>query len=186
MTLLNVSSLFLTVDATAPAPSFPDPTTNTGTTVQVVNVTTASIVLASVGATPFFFGGAAQATFTLLPGVLYGIQSDGVHWIIRTGTATRSIFAATGVTAAGGVVTFTFPTGLFAAAPVVDIAFQGAASPSPVDYRITALTATSCTITVNQSLATVIALLGLSLLAASTPLVGATIHLIATSAGSTP
>lgn len=98
----------------------------------------------------------------------------------------RPIFAAMGVTAASGDVTFAFPAGLFAAAPVIGLALQLAASPSPVDYRITALTAASVTINVRQSLATVVALIGLTILAASAPLAGATIHLTATSAGATP
>lgn len=71
----------------------------------------------------------------------------------------------------------------FAAAPVVTLAFQGAASASPVDFRITALSATSCTVNVRQSLATVVALIGLTILAASAPLAGATIHIHAIEAG---
>lgn len=72
----------------------------------------------------------------------------------------------------------------FAAAPVVAVSFQGAAGNSPVDYRVTALTAASCTVNVRQSAATVIALLGLTLLGASLPLAGATIHLLANPPGS--
>lgn len=102
----------------------------------------------------------------------------------RTVGGVRRVFSATGVTNASGDVTFNFGTA-FAAAPVVSVAFQGAASQSPVDYRITALSTTSVTINVRQSLATVIALLGLTLLAASAPLNGATIHVVAVEAGTT-
>lgn len=96
----------------------------------------------------------------------------------------RRVFAATGTTDASGNVTFNFGTA-FPAPPVVSVAFQGAASASPVDYRVTAISTTSVTINVRQSAATVIALLGLTLLAASLPLSGATIHLIAVEAGTT-
>lgn len=88
-------------------------------------------------------------------------------------------FAATGVTDGSGNVTFNFPVGLFSAAPVVTAQYQGAASSSPVDYRITARSATSVTLNVRQSLATVVALIGLTILAQSQPLAGATIHVIA-------
>lgn len=98
----------------------------------------------------------------------------------------RRMFAGSGVTDASGDVTFNFPAGLFAAAPVVTLTFQGAASQSPVDYRITALSAASCTVNVRQSLATTVALIGLTILAASAPLNGATVHIIATPAGATP
>ena len=94
----------------------------------------------------------------------------------------RRVFSARGTTNASGDVTFNFGTA-FAALPVVSVAFQGAASQSPVDYRITALSTTSVTINVRQSLATVIALLGLTLLAASAPLNGATIHVTAVEVG---
>lgn len=96
----------------------------------------------------------------------------------------RRVFSARGTTNASGDVTFNFGTA-FAALPVVSVAFQGAASQSPVDYRITALSTTSVTINVRQSLATVIALLGLTLLAASAPLNGATIHVVAVEVGTT-
>lgn len=110
--------------------------------------------------------------------------------VLRLGDGTtrtvssRRVFAATGTTNASGDVTFNFGTA-FTATPVVSVAFQGAASASPVDYRITALSTTSVTINVRQSLATVIALLGLTLLAASLPLNGATIHVTAVEVGTT-
>lgn len=165
--------------------SLPDPTTVAGREHVLVNSSTAAIVVSSTGATPFSTGGLNTATISLTPGQHIVYQSDGVRWTARS-SGGRPFFAATGTTDASGNVTFTFPAGLFAAAPVIDLAFQGAANASPVDYRITALSATSCTVNVRQSLATVIALLGLTLLAASLPLSGAIIHCIATPSGSTP
>lgn len=98
----------------------------------------------------------------------------------------RPIFAERGVTDAAGNLQIFFPAGLFAINPVVSISFQGAASTSPVDFRITALNTASVTMSVRTSPATVIALLGLTLLGASVPLAGAVMHVIATSTGSTP
>lgn len=95
----------------------------------------------------------------------------------------RRHYAATGVTDASGNVTFSFPAGAFSSPPAVELSFQGSPSNSPVDYRITALSAASVTAHVRQSTATVIALLGLTLLAQSIPLAGATIHLVATRQG---
>lgn len=95
----------------------------------------------------------------------------------------RRHYAATGVTDAGGNVTFAFPAGMFSSAPAVELSYQGAQSSSPVDYRITAISAASVTAHVRQSTATVVALIGLTLLAQSLPLAGATIHLVATRTG---
>lgn len=173
------------VEAYSAAESLPDPTTVNGRTHLLVNSHTASAVWSSVGPTPFQSGGVNAATLTIVRGNAVQIQSDGTRWVTKSSNG-RAFFAATGVSNAAGDVVFAFPVGLFAAAPVVDLAFQGAASASPVDFRITALSATSCTVNVRQSLATVVALVGLTLLAASAPLNGATIHLIATPAGSTP
>lgn len=100
-----------------------------------------------------------------------------------TGAGLKS-FRATGVTDASGNVTFNLTAAAFAAAPVIALAFNGAASTSPVDYRVTAVSATSATVHVVQSAATVIALLGLTLLGAAVPLAGATIDLIAMPSGS--
>lgn len=100
--------------------------------------------------------------------------------------ARRAIFAGTAVSNAGGDAVFAFPAGLFSVAPVVESSVQSADSTSPLDYRITALTNTSCTVRCRSSPATVIALLGLTLLGASVVQAGVTVHLVATVAGSTP
>lgn len=181
---LHDSDAYVLESATA-AESIPDPTTVNGRTHLLVNTGTVTAVWSSVGATPFQQGGANVTTISLTRGQALQVQSDGTRWVAKS-SGMRALFAGTGVSNAAGDVVFAFPAGLFAAAPVIDVAFQGAASASPVDYRITALSATSVTINVRQSLATVVALIGLTILAASAPLAGATIHVIATPAGSTP
>lgn len=183
MSLHDTSALV--VETTTAAEALPDPTTVNGRTHLLVNAGTTAAVWSSTGAAPFQQGGVNTATLTLGRGSSLLVQSDGTRWVAKS-SGGRPMFAATGVTAASGDVTFTFPAGMFAVAPVVTLAFQGAASQSPVDYRITALSATSCTVNVRQSLATVVALIGLTILAASAPLSGATVHLTATPAEATP
>jgi hypothetical protein len=165
--------------------SLPDPTLVAGRTHDLKNAAAGNIVVSSTGATPFSTGGVTTATITMTPGQSIRYQSDGIRWTAKS-SGGRTFFAANGVTDGAGNVVFNFPAGLFAVAPVVGVAFQGAASASPVDYRITAVSAASVTINVRQSLATVVALIGLTILAASVPLAGATIHLIATPSGATP
>lgn len=92
--------------------------------------------------------------------------------------ATPQMFSATGITNASGNVTFTFSPA-FAATPVVQLAYQGVAANSPVDMRITSLSPSAVTVNVRRSGATVVALLGLTLLGASVPLAGALIHCFA-------
>jgi hypothetical protein len=176
----------LVIESATSAESLPDPAATAGRTHLLVNAGTAAVVWSAPGsATPFQQGGVSSATLTLPRGAWQLVQSDGAQWVTKNGGG-RAVFAASGVTNSAGDVTFPFPAGLFAAPPAVALAFHGAASASPVDYRVTALSATSCTVNVRQSLATVISLLGLSLLAASAPLTGATITLIATPSGGTP
>ena len=104
--------------------------------------------------------------------------------IVDGGPNYTKMFAATGVTAGTGDVTFNMTAAGFAATPVVQVSVQAADSASPLDYRITALSATSVTIRVRSSPATVIALLGLTLLGASVPQNGVTVHLTAFAPGS--
>lgn len=182
MALQDTAALVIQVDT---ASSFPNPNSVAQRQHQVFNTGVAAVALTSVGANPFLVGGVNAASVNVAAGASILMQSNGAQWVV-TANDHRAFFAATGVTNAAGDVTFAFPVGLFSVAPVIDLAFQGAANASPVDYRITALSATSCTVNVRQSLATVIALLGLTLLAASLPLSGATIHLIATSPGGSP
>lgn len=176
----------LVIDAGTAAESLPDPTLVGGRTVELKNNANVAQTWTSVGATPFVVGGVNSANLILAVGQSARLYSNGTRWVVTGGPGVRSTFAGTGVTDAAGNITFAFPAGLFAAAPAVAAAFQGAASASPVDYRITAISAASVTINVRQSLATVVALIGLTILAASLPLAGATIHVIATPSGSTP
>lgn len=89
----------------------------------------------------------------------------------------------TGTTDASGNVTFDMSGAAFAAAPIVSLAYQGVASANPVDYRITSLSATSCTVQARQASGIVVALLGLTLLGVSAPISGATIHITALPVG---
>jgi len=91
----------------------------------------------------------------------------------------RRVFAATGVSDAAGNVTFTFVPP-FAATPVVSQAVQ-TANTNTTEARITALSASSCTVNVRGS--AILVVLGINVLGAPLPLAGATIHLRATEAG---
>lgn len=63
----------------------------------------------------------------------------------------RSVYyARTGTTNASGNVTFTFPNGLFSVAPVVEMAVQSSDN-SITEALITALSNTSCTVSVRRS-----------------------------------
>ncbi len=91
----------------------------------------------------------------------------------------RRVFAGTGVTDGAGNAVFTF-TPAFAAAPVVNASVE-TTNTNATEARITALSAGSCTVNVRQSPGVVI--LGISVLQVPQPLVGATVHLMATAAG---
>lgn len=171
------------IKATGAAESLPDPALNNGRTHQLVNGHTATCVWSSVGATPFFQGGAAVASVSLVRGQALQVQSDGVRWVVKSG-GERLSFSGTAVTDAGGNAVFSFPAGHFAASPVVEASVQAAAGANPVDYRVTALTATSATVHVRQSPTLVV--LSLSVLGVSAPLSGVTVHLTATATGTTP
>lgn len=180
MSLRDSDALVIEADV---AFSLPDPTTVTGRKHVLSNTATGNIVVSSTGATPFSTGGVLTATITLTPGQSIIYQSDGAHWIARS-SGGRALFAGTAVTDAAGNAVFNFPAGLFAAAPVVSTAVQFPASQNPLDYRVTALTATSCTVNVKQSPTLVI--LSLSVLGIAANIAGVTVHLLATPAGSTP
>lgn len=179
---LHDSEAYILEAATA-AESLPDPTLWNGRTHLLVNTHTATVVWSSTGATPFQQGGVNVATISLARGQAIQVQSDGTRWIVKS-SGMRAFFAGTAVTDAAGNASFAFPAGLFAAAPVVDLAIQFAAGSNPIDFRITALSATSCTVNVRQSPTLVV--LSLSVLGVAAPLAGVTVHCIATPAGSTP
>lgn len=174
-----------TVETATAAESLPDPTTVNGRTHLLVNTGTVTVTWSSTGATPFLQGGVAVATVSLARGQALQVQSDGTRWAVKS-SGMRAFFSGTGVTDAAGNVTFAFPAGLFAAAPVVTATPQAASSNSPIDVRVTALSATSCTVNVRQAAVVSVALIGLSVLVGTTVAPGVTIHLIGTPAGSTP
>lgn len=121
---------------------------------------------------------------TAIPGSRGGQGLQGIQGIQGIqgppGPGLKS-FRATGVTNAAGQVVFNMAAAAFAAAPVVTFAQQFASSPNPIDLRITALTATSCTVEARQSPALIV--LSLSVLGISAPLAGVTVHLHAFEAG---
>lgn len=164
--------------------SLPDPTTVTGRKHNLSNTANASIVVSSTGVTPFATGGVNTATITLTAGQSVVYQSDGVRWTARSGTGTRKFYAATAVTDAAGNAVFNMTAAGFAVAPVVDSEIQFPASQNPIDHRITALTATSCTINCKQSPTLIV--LSLSVLGVAANIAGVTVHAIFTEAGATP
>lgn len=91
-------------------------------------------------------------------------------------------FRASGVTDASGNVTFNLTAAGFPAAPMIAHAVATSAT-GAIDVRITALTATSCTVNVRQSSGIAVALLGLTLLGLPAPLAGATVWIVAAPAG---
>lgn len=91
-------------------------------------------------------------------------------------------FRATGTTDASGNVTFSMSAASFAAAPVVAASLQASVT-GATDVRVTALTATSCTVNVRQAAGISVALLGLTLLGVPAALPGVTVHILAAPAG---
>lgn len=110
------------------------------------------------------------------------MPTSGSYTPPQTPPATpRRVFAGTAVTDASGNAVFTFSPA-FASAPVVTTALQ-TTNTNATEGRVTAVTASSCTVNVRQSPGVVI--LGLSVLQVPQPLQGATVHLVATAAGQT-
>lgn len=181
MTIYTTEAEFI---RSAVAFALPDPTLVASREHTLINQANGPIVVSSIGATPFSTGGVNTATITLTAGQSIRYQSDGVRWTARSGSGTRPFFAGTAVTDAAGNAVFTFPAGLFPAAPVIDTEIQFPASANPIDHRITALTATSCTINCKQSPTLII--LSLSVLGIAANIPGVTVHLIATPPGATP
>lgn len=180
MTLWNTDSQ--TIETATAAESLPDPTTVGGRAHDLTNTGTVTAVWSSTGATPFQVDGVNVATVSVPRGGVMRVQSDGTHWVQIRPFGSRASFAGTAVTNGSGDAVFTFPAGLFPAAPIVVAGIQAAGSNNPIDYRVTALTATSCTVNVRQS--PVVVVLSVSVVGASSPLAGATVHLLATPAGS--
>lgn len=168
----------LVVETSTAAESLPDPTTVAGRTHDLANTGTVNAVWSSAGATPFMVDGVPVASLTVLPGRARRVQSDGTRWVVAP-TASRRVFAATAVSDAAGNATFTFSPA-FAAAPVVSVGLA-TTNTNATEARVTALSASSCTVNVRQSPGVVI--LGISVLQVPQALVGATVHLLAIEAG---
>ncbi|MXM67066.1 hypothetical protein GR925_27455 [Streptomyces sp. HUCO-GS316] len=168
----------LIIETATAAESLPDPTTVAGRTHELANTATVSAVWSAPGATPFLVDGVPAATLTVLAGRARRVQSDGTRWVVAP-TAARRVFAATAVSDASGNATFTF-TPAFAAAPVVSVGLA-TTNTNATEARVTALSASSCTVNVRQSPGVVI--LGISVLQVPQPLSGATVHLLAIEAG---
>lgn len=177
MTLYDTTAYqVLSADA---ACSLPDPATVAGRTHILANIGAAPAVWSSVGATPFTQFGVNVATITVPRAGVLLLYSDGAHWIVTRNATDRRIFSGSGVTDASGNVTFTF-TPPFAAPPVVTQSIM-TSNTNATEARITALTASSCTLQARQSPGVVI--LGISVLQVPQPLVGATIGIIAVDPG---
>lgn len=161
----------------------PDPTTVSGQAFSVIDGDDADTTFTSVGATPFSTNGVLSASVIVPGGAFRSFKSDGVHWVVDTGgSATLKSFRGTAVSDASGNAVFNLTPAAFGVAPVVAASIQAASSNNPIDYRVTALTATSCTVQVRQS--PVLVVLSLSVLGVSAPLAGVTVHLDAFLAGS--
>lgn len=165
--------------------ALPDPTLSAGQAFTVIDGDDTDTVYTSIGATPFNVNGVLMATYTAPGGSFRSFLSNGTHWVVDPGTggaAGTKGFRATGVSNAGGDVVFNLTPAGFTAPPVVSFAIQSPASNNPIDYRVVALTATSCTVNVRQS--AILIILSLSVLGVSAPLAGVTVHLHAFAAGS--
>lgn len=181
MTLRNTTALVIYTDGTDMTPSLPDPTTVTNRVHWLVNAAGAGTTWSSSGpALPFVEQGMNVASVAIAAGQVKYMRSDGVRWIVLLTLGSRRVFAGTEVTDASGNATFTFSPP-FASVPVVTLGEQFPASPNPIDYRITTLTASSCVVNVRQSPALIV--LSLSVLGISAPLAGVTLHAMAVEAG---
>lgn len=178
MTLYNTTAYYvLAADAT---PSLPVPSTVTGRTHALINVGAATAVWTAGGGTPFLQFGVSMANVSVPRASVLLLYSNGTHWVVTRVATDRRIYSAKAVTDASGNATFTFSPP-FSAAPVISTALE-TSNTNATEARVTALTASSCTVQARQSPGVVI--LGISVLQTPTALVGATVHLIAVDAGS--
>lgn len=178
MTLYNTPSLILFNEAATA--SLPDPTTVDGRTHDLTQGDGTACVWSSTGTNPFMVDGGATATLTVPRGSSTRVHSTGGKWTVVRPSGTRRVFADSAVSDASGNAVFTF-TPPFPSVPKAAAAIQFAAGSNPIDYRITALTASSCTVNVRQSPTLVV--LSLSVLGVAAPLSGVTVHLHAVEVG---
>lgn len=177
MTLYDTTAYYvLAADA---GPSLPDPATVSGRTHALINIGSATATWTSTGATPFMQYGVALASVQVPRASVLLLYSNGTHWVVTRVATDRRIFSAKAVTDASGNATFTFNPP-FAAPPVVTQALE-TSNTNATEARVTALTASSCTIQARQSPGVVV--LGISVLQVPQPLVGATVHLVAVDVG---
>ena len=161
------------------ANTLPNPTTVAGRTYDLSNTATSAVTWTSSGpANPFTVNGVATASLIVPAGRVRRVQSDGITWVAAP-TSDRRIFAASGVSNASGDVVFTF-TPAFPSIPKVTQALE-TTNANAVEARVTALSASSCTVNVRTS--AVVVVLGINVLGAPAPLAGATVHLHAVEAG---
>lgn len=182
MTLRDTTALVIFVDSTDMTPSLPNPATVAGRVHWLANANLSSITVASSGtATPFLESGQAAASIGIQAGQAKFLQADGVNkWKVLASLGSRRIFSGTGTTDGSGNVTFTF-TPAFPSVPVAVAQIGPSADAALVEARITALSASSCTLNVRRSPAVVI--LGLSVLEVPQNAVGAPVQLVAIEAG---
>lgn len=177
MVFYDTNALIIT--AAAAANSIPDPTTVPQRTHDLTNVSGANQTWTSSGpANPFTVDGSPAASLVIPPGRTRRLQSNGSTWVVAP-TSNRRIFAGSGVSNASGDVVFTFSPA-FSAVPDVAQGVQ-TSNTNATEARITALSASSCTVNVRQSPGVVI--LGISVLQVPQPLVGATVHIVAVEPG---
>lgn len=93
-------------------------------------------------------------------------------------------FRGTAVTNGGGNATFDLTAAGFTSLPVVTAELEFPPGSNPIDFRITALSTTSCTVNCRQSPTLVV--LSLSVLGLAANLAGVTVHIHAMPAGATP
>lgn len=93
------------------------------------------------------------------------------------GTPSKLVHSITATTNAAGSYTFTFPTA-FAATPRVTATVQSA-TVDIFDVKITSVSTTSCTVQIGRTQASVVALLGLTILSVPTSVGAQVVHIIA-------
>jgi hypothetical protein len=171
----------LVIETTTATENLPDPATVNGRSHDLTNTGTVGVAWSSVGALPFTdASGTNVATITVLPGDTVRVQSQASKWkVIVPSGSVRRIFAGKAVSDAAGNVTFNF-TPPFSSVPVVQTTLE-TTNTNATEARVTALSASSCTVNVRQSPGVVI--LGISVLQVPQPLVGATVDLNAVTPG---
>jgi hypothetical protein len=180
MALRNTTALLLLTDGTDMAPSLPDPATTSGRVHWLVNASSGLTTWSSSGLVdPFTENAMNIASVGVAAGQVKYLRSNGTRWTILLTLGSRRVFSDSGVTDGAGNVTFTF-TPPFPTVPVITNVLQTALADA-TEARVTALSTSSVTFNVRRSPAVVI--LGISVLSASVPAAGVTVHCDATEAG---